>query len=73
MSCYSANVKLVSRACINPKGILLGWTWFQFTPISSLEKNDNDACNDASLDRDASVCNVKSKAVSLPCCSPSGL
>lgn len=67
--------KPISRACINPGGMLLGWTRFQLTPVSSLEKKvrAREACNEASSDHGAFVCNVKSEAVSLSHCSPSGL
>lgn len=67
--------KPISRACINPEGMLQGWTWFQLTADSSLEKKvrTREACNEASSDHGASVGNVKSKAVSLSRCSASGL
>lgn len=82
VSCYSANVKAHFQSLYQSRKdwligwlMLLGWTWFQLTLVCSLEKKvrTREACNDASSDRGASVGNVKSRAVSLSHCSPSGL
>lgn len=62
--------KPVSRARINPEGMLLGWTWFQLTPVSSWRRRWKQGKPViVLLQTTVLLCIVKSKAVSLSCCS----